>query len=258
MKKRIALFALLALALSACSGLDFNNNQNNNQNNGNNNPEQQSQDPNDVALTILNSATFFPEVGDAINFNDFVTFDAGFGHTISEYSFVSSDNSVISINGYSASCLKNGPATITVTGPGINRLTEISFWVGSFAGTYLPDSSKLAGLASITVGEVNENRVSNIHFSVKSGTFRKSQLNPYEGDGAALKNGTPLLQVDFGGNAPRDFSPINNYLTTLGVSSSYLTDIPANLYGYLTYDTVLSITTIFKGEVVEFIRVENQ
>ena len=256
MKKRLALLGLLALSLTACSGLNFNNNNNNNQDYSNNN-QQSEVDPNDAALSFLNAATFFPEVGDAIDFNDYMFIDPGFGYTLSDYTFTSSDNSVIRVNGYSASCLKSGYAVISVTGPGINRTTEIFFWVGSFAGTYYPDNARLTNLVSITVGEADANRMSTIHFSVKEGTYRKSTLNPYEGDASALKNGTPFLQVDFADRGPKDFAPINSIIATLGVDlSSYGNLIPDNIYGLLSYDPVygLSISTLFKGEVVEFLR----
>lgn len=251
MKKRFALIALLTLALSACSGLNFNNE---NQNDSGD-VQQSSLTPNDIALNILNSATFFPEVGDSIDLNEYISFDSSFQHTISEYTFTSNNPAVLEINGLSAKCKAHGYAAIAVTGPGINRPTEITFWVGSVAGTYIPDSARLKNLVTFTIGEVDANRVSPVHLVVKEGTYSKNvKVNAFDGEGTMFKNGTPFLQIDFPNGGPSDFAPINSYLTALGVSGDL--PIPDNTYGLLSYDTAygLSIKTIFKGDMIEFFR----
>ena len=251
MKKRYALLALLTLAISSCSGLNFNNS---NQSNANGN-EQSSLAPNDIAINILNSATFFPEVGDSIDLNEYLTFDENFQHTISEYTFKSSNPAVLELNGLSAKCKSSGYAAVAITGPGINRPTEISFWVGSIAGTYLTDSVRLKNLITFTIGEVDANRNSSVHLEIKEGTYSKNvKINAFDGQGTMFKNGTPFLQIDFPNGGPSDFAPINSYLSALGVSGDL--PIPDNTYGLLSYDTAygLSIKTIFKGDMVEFFR----
>ena len=114
MKRKIALLPLMVFALSACS-LPTNNNTNQNQ--GENQPQQTEEEAvNDAAVKILNNTAFFPEVGDEIDLNEYVTFDAGFGHTLSEYTFTSIDPTVISIENYHATCLKSGFTSIQVDG----------------------------------------------------------------------------------------------------------------------------------------------
>lgn len=252
MKKRFALIGLLTLALTACSGLNFNNN-GNDQSNGPN--QQTSLTPNDVALNILNSATFFPEVGDKIDLNEYIQIDESFAHTINEYTFTSSNSNVIALNGLSAECKASGYAAIAITGPGINRPTEISFWVGSIAGTYVPDSVRLKDLIKITIGEVDAERKSSVHLEIKEGTYTKNvKIEAFDGVGSMYKNGTPFLQIDFPNGDPKDFAPISQYLSLLGVNADAL--VPSNTYGLLSYDIAygLSIKTIFKGDMIEFFR----
>lgn len=251
MKKRFAAIALLTLALSACSGLNFSNN-----NGSSLEPlEQSSLNPEDVAYNIINAATFFPEVGDQISLDQYINLNEDIAKSVSEYTFTSSNSNIIEIVGYTATCKSSGYATVAVTGPGINRKAELSFWVGSIAGTYVPDSARLKSLVTLTIGEVDENKMSSVHLKVLEGNYsRDVKTNPFDGDGTMFKNGTPFLQIDFDNGKPKDFLPINRYLSALGLGADL--PIPDNAYGLLSYDVAygLSIRTIFKGDTIEFFR----
>ena len=242
------------LTLTACELPTNNGNQN--QNNTPTEPSTPEEKANDAAITILNNTAFFPEVGDEVDLSTYVTFDAGFGHTLSEYTFTSSDPTVISIENYHATCLKSGFTSIQVEGPGINRKTVINFLVGSIAGTYKPDLSRIHDKIQFTVGEVDENRMSDFTLSIQEGNFRSSNqhFDAYEGSGKMFKNGTPFLTLRFDGQGPANFSPISQYLAKLGLSLDL--DIAADVYGLMSYDVEfgVSIRTIFFGEVVEFLR----
>ena len=253
MKRKLALLPLMVFALSACS-LTTPNNENNQTNSNPNSGETQPSSPNDAAIKILNNTTFFPEVGDEVDLSKYISFDPGFGHTLSEYTFTSKDNTVISIDGYHAVCLKRGFTAIGVTGPGINRKTEINFYVGSIAGTYKPDSSRLKNLISFTIGEADAERICAFHLSIKEGTYKNNSLIPYEGNAEMFKNGTPFLTLHFEGDGPANFSSISSYLAVLGLDAS--NEITDSTYGLMSYDVglnVVSIKVIFMGEVIEFL-----
>ena len=251
MKKKLILLPLLAFTLSAC-GLTTNPGSEN----GNSTSETDGGvKPNDVAIRLLSATAFFPEVGDEVDFNEYVTFDPGFGHTLSEYTFKSSDNTVLKIEGYHATCLKSGFATVELSGPGINRKTEIRFWVGSIAGTYKPDNRRLSSLINFTIGEVNSERMSDFTLTINEGTFRNETVKAYNGSGQLFKNGTPFLTLNFEGTRPANFSPISSYLSVLGVElDGDYAAITDSVYGLMSYDVELgvSIRTIFMGEIVEF------
>lgn len=252
MKKGIILLPL-AFVLASCSlnlGDSFGG--------GNNGDRSRAQlDPNDVALKILNAITVFPEVNDEINFDDYVDFDPGFDHTLSEYTFVSSNPSVISINGYHAKCEKEGFTVVSISGPGINQPTELSFYVGSISGKYVPDNKRIKDLVSFTIGDMEaETRVCDFSLEIKEGEFRRNQpLRNYQGQGTYVKNGSPFLMLDFEADAPKYFSPITDYLSLFGIDAD-LTEygIQTNVYGLLSYDEDygVCIRTIFYGEEVDF------
>ena len=185
---------------------------------------------------------------------EFDAFDAGFGHTLSEYTFTSSDPTVISIENYHAACIKSGFATVEIAGPGINRRTFINFWVGSIAGTYKADNARLRNLITFTIGEVDENRMSDFTLSIREGTFRNNPISAYEGSGKMFKNGTPFLTLNFDGARPSNFAPVSQYLAKLGLDASQT--VADDVYGLMSYDVEfgVSIRTIFMGEVIEFIR----
>ena len=252
MKKKIALLPLMVFALSACS-LPTSNEQP--QENNQQQPEQQQtpqEAANDAAITILNNTTFFPEVGDEVDLSEYVTFDAGFGHTLSEYTFTSKDNTVISIEGYHATCLKRGYTAIAVSGPGINRKTEINFFVGSIAGTYKPDSARLRNMITFTVGETNTERMAEFQLNINQGTYKNNSVAAYSGSGSLFKNGTPFLTLTFEGAKPNSFAPISSYLSLFGINAS--NEITDSVYGLMSYDVEygVSIKTVFMGDIIEF------
>ena len=256
MKKKLILLPLL-LSLTACSGLDLNsylNNGNNNQNEQGSQRERTSLTPNDVAIKVLNAISIFPEVGDSIDFSEYVTFDEDFNHAISEYTFTSSNPEVIKVEGYAASCLKQGYAAISLEGPGINQPTELSFYVGSIAGTYVPDSKQIADKISFTIGEINnaEERKANFNLTIQECAYKKSNLKAYEGSGSFLK-GSPFLALDFeGDNKPSGFKPVTDYLAYFGLDADL--NIQSNVYGILSADPVwgVSIQTFLLDSSVVF------
>ena len=249
MKKKIILLPLLAISLTACN-FNFNSED---YSRVSSIIENTSIEPNDVAIRILNAFTVFPEMGDEVDFSEYVDFDAGYEHTLGEYTFTSSNTSVIQIDGYHGSCVGNGYATVAVSGPGINQQTEMSFFVGSIAGTYKPDKKALENLITFTVGEVNEMRECYFTLSVKQGTFRNRQVKAYEGEGTLIKSGSPFLQLDFAEGENSGFSPIVDYLALLGIDTGGV-EIETNAYGLLFYDIEygVAIKTIFMDELVEF------
>lgn len=251
MKKSIALLPLMLFAISACnlnSGSNSINNNTNNSQNGNTNTQI------DVNK-VLSFVTLFPEVGDEVDLSDYINDDYGFGHTLSEYTFVSSDSSVIEITNYHAVCKKGGYATVTVSGPGLDQPAIVSFWTGSIAGEYKPYYPRsLSNKMTLTIGEPNEDRVSNFSLHINEFTYKNNSIAAYDGSGTMFKNGTPFVVFDFEGAKPANFSPISEYLSLLGLGSE-VTDIADNVYGYLTYDfemETLNMKAVFCGSIIEF------
>lgn len=253
MKKSIALLLLMLFAISACS---LNPSSNNNGNNNNNNQPSNNNNGGEIDVNkILSLATIFPEVGDEVDLGDYINEDYGFGHTLSEYSFVSSDSSVIEINNYKAVCKASGYATVTVSGPEIETPAVVSFWTGSIAGEYKPYyPKKLSKRMTLEIGEVNEDRVSEFTLTISEFTYNTTPISAYEGHGTMFKNGTPFVVFDFDDVPPANFSPISDYLSLLGLDPS-ISDLGSNIYGYLTYDfemETLNLKTVFCGSVIEF------
>jgi hypothetical protein len=260
MKKKIVLLPLLLFTLSACSGMDLPRPNNDEQSDASAQP-QSSFDPNDAAIKILNMVTIFPEVGDAVDFNEYVDFAAEYEHTITEYTFTSSDQNVIRVNGYAAECVGSGYATVSLSGPGINQPTSLSFYVGSIAGTYLPDSSPLykdkartTPYVTFTIGEANAERECAFSFDAPE-AFNHRKTTPIEAfhnQGVYIKDGSPFLALNFEAGAPKYFSPVTDYLAMFDLDLGL--DIDSNIYGLLSYDEIygVCVKTIFNNELVEF------
>lgn len=261
MKKSIVLLPLLVASLTACSSFDLGGNQNN----GNGGGSKSSISPNEIAVKILNAITVFPEVGDELDFNDYVNFDAGFDHTLSEYTFTSSNPSVISIDGYHAKCEKKGYTAISVSGPGINQLTELSFYVGSLAGTYVPDTGALSSKISLELKEAEGRGAYTFDLKIKEeGRYNKREFSPAESTGTAAKELVPFLFMDFEGGAPSSFAPVSSYLESFGVTPELFgmfdateeyKQIAANVYGYMLGDPDYGVTIkmLFNGSLVDFV-----
>lgn len=261
MKKKLVLLPLLLTTLTACSLPNMNGGDQNGSYGGN----RPSLNPNDVAIKLLNAITIFPEVGDELDFNDYINFDPGFGHTLSEYTFASSDPSIISIDGYHAKCEKKGYTAISVSGPGINQQTELSFYVGSIAGTYVPDTRALEGKVELKITDAEARGTYNFELSIKEGgTYNKATYSPAESTGVAQKEIAPLLYMDFEGGAPSSFAPVLDYLASFGLTADLLGEFGAteeykeltgNLYGYMMGDpdTGVTIKMLFNGTIVDFV-----
>lgn len=254
MKKNLILLPLLTLMLSACSGLNFPSNNQNSQETPLKEPS--SRNIVDAAVKVLNLVTIFVDEGAAIDLNEYIELDDTANYVISDYSFTSSNPDVIEINGYSATCKSQGYAEIKVAGPGINYETSISFYVGSIAGKYVPDSRSLANVASITIGEMDPaTRISPVDIKVNEATVGKKTYTAYEATGSYVNTGLPLLIVDFDANTPKDFAPLTDFLSLLGLGDvSDLGDLGANVYGLLSADEDLGvcIKTMFNGSIVDF------
>lgn len=259
MKKTIVLLPLLLLTLGACSGMDLS--RPNYDQSDLSMPQQSQFDPNDAAIKILNMVTIFPEVGDAVDFNEYVDFAADYEHSITDYTFTSSNPSVIKVNGYAAECLSEGYASISLSGPGINQPTSLSFYVGSIAGTYVPDITPLykdgrkrtQPNVTFTIGEVNADRECSFSFdALEDFDFRGTQMKAFHNQGVYVKDGSPFLALNFEANAPKYFSPVTDYLSLFGLELGL--DIDSNIYGLLSYNEVdgVSVRVIFDSEVVEF------
>lgn len=252
MKKRFALLtALTVLALSACNFNPYNNS-NNEGNPSSNNTVQTSVSKEEQLVNVISNQTYFPEVGDQINLGDYIEIDEEVNAVASQYTFTSSNPSVVEIKGLSATCKSAGFATVTVTGPEIKQPLSLFFYTGSVAGTYVPDSSRLKDLMSIQISNKNEQGVCPIHLTVKAGNYRNKALNPFDEDGVFYKNISPLLIVDFANGKPKDFSPVTELLSVLNVELP--DEIPDNVYGLLSYDEAygVGIKVLIRGDVIEF------
>ena len=212
MKKKLILLPLLALTLAACDlnlG-DFS------QNAENTSRERSSLNPNDVAIKVLNLVSLFPDVGDSVDLSEYVNFDTGFEYQLSDYTFTSSDNTIIKVENYKAECLKQGYCVLKMEGPGINTPIELSFYVGSIAGEYVPEMP-YSKYVSFTFEEPTEEGSREYNFKLDIKANEQRGLEEYHGTGKYVKDGTPFLVLDFDANAPKYFSPVSDYLDQFGL-----------------------------------------
>ena len=241
MKKRIILLPFLALMLSACDGLNLNDLLGSNGNNSieTTSRERSSVSPNDLAIKIADYVSVFPEIGDSVDLSEYISFDTGTNYKLSDFTFTSSDPSVIAIDGqqYKANCLKKGYTAITVSGPGLETPVPISFYVGSIAGNYVPDSRALSGVIGLNIVE-GENGYSFTLNVVNNGKqYNKRDIVDYSGGGSLLKNISPFLPMDFDGSAPSTFEPIANYLLDLiGDGAEEFKDLTDDVYAFMAAD----------------------
>ena len=257
MKKKFALLlAATALMLSACnlSSASSGSNTDGGQGSGNNNPPVNPTDVNDAAIKLLNSFTLFFDVGDVLEMEDYMTFDAGYRYTLNDYTFTSSNPSVVKISKYNASCVGQGFCTIRIEGPGINRVTELSVYVGSVAGRYIPDSRRLEDLMSIELGETNESKVGSIHLTVGSGSYHGTNLQQLDLTGTYMKVGAPFLVVNFP-SKPSQFTNVGSLLKGLGLDLSQYTSVLNDVYAMLDYDPYdgVILRTLFLDDTLDFI-----
>ena len=243
MKKKIVLLPLLALMLTACdlSSL-MNNGGGNNNNEAPESREKSSLSPNDVAIKVANFVSVFPEVGDKVDLGEYITFE-DVKYTLDQFTFTSLNPDVISIDNvnYKAECLKDGYAAISVTGPGLERAVEISFYVGSIAGHFVPDSRNLSGVIDLNIaGNVTDGYTFSLDVVSNGNKFNKRDIVNYNGAGSLLKNISPFLPMTFEGAAPSSFSPVGNYLIDL-VGEQYVSefkDLTNDVYGFMVADPV--------------------
>ena len=241
MKKRIILLPFLALMLSACDGLNLNDLLGSN--GGNNNAETTSRErssvsPNDLAIKIADYVSVFPEIGDSVDLSEYIDFETGTDYKLSDFTFTSSDPTVISVDSqYRANCLKRGYTAITVSGPGLNTPVPISFFVGSIAGNYVPDSRALNGVISLNIAEGTDGYTFALNVVNNGKQYNKRDIVDYSGGGSLIKNISPFLPMDFNGSAPSTFEPIANYLLDLiGDGAEQFKDLTDDVYAYMAAD----------------------
>lgn len=240
MKKKIVLLPLLLLSLTACDLSNLLPNGNNNNGGGSqdvSSRERLSIDPNDLAIKIADFVSVFPEIGDELDMSDYIDFDTGTDYRLEQFTFTSSDSSVISIENYHARCLKQGFAIISVTGPGINTPVEITFYVGSIAGNYVPfDSKALEGVISLNIAQGADGYNFNLNVVANGKKYNNRDIVSYSGSGTLIKNISPFLPFDFDGEAPSSFQPVTNYVTELVPEAAEFEDLGQDLYGFMVAD----------------------
>ena len=242
MKKRIILLPLMVMALTACDLNSLLNNVSGNNNQQQAEPRERSSiDPNDLAIKIADIVSVFPEVGNEVDMSEYVTFDTGTNYKLGDFTFTSSNQEVIKmVNGYHASCVGQGYATITVSGPGLNTPVEISFYVGSIAGHYVPDSRALSGVISLDiVGSFTDGYSFTLNVTDNGRQYNKRDIVSYNGGGTLIKNLSPFVPMQFDGAAPSSFEPIANYLLDLlGDDAAQFKDVTDDVYGFMAADPV--------------------
>ena len=237
MKKRIILLPLLALALTACDLSDLMGGGNNNGNRSADPIEQRSVDPNDVAIKIADQVSLFPEVGDDLDLNEYISFDDDVKYTIDQFTFESTVPNILRIQNYRATCLAQGYTTIKVSGPGLNTPVEISVYVGSIAGKYVPDSKALDGVLELNIVRSEAGAYSFTLDIVNNGKqFNKRDIVAYNGGGTLVKNISPFVPMEFEGSAPTTLSPITSFLGDLGLNPEDFADLTQDVYGFMAAD----------------------
>ena len=237
MKKKIVLLPLLALMLTACDLSSLMNN-----GGGDKEPAQSQErsaiNPNDLAIKIADFVSVFPEIGDELDMSDYISFDTGTDYKLSDFTFTSKNPDVISINNYHATCLKKGYAAIEVTGRGINKPVEISFYVGSIAGSYTIDSSSFKDVVKLDIVEGTNGYNFNLTVTPNGKKFNKRDVMPYEGGGSLIKNISPFLPMEFDGAAPSTFEPVGNFLIDLVGEQNMgeFKDLTSDVYGFMSAD----------------------
>lgn len=242
MKKKIILLPLLLLGLTACDGLNINdlmggNNSNNNGNQEASSRERLSIDANDLAIKVADLVSVFPEIGDELDMSEYISFDTGTDYRLEQFTFESLNPDVISIENYHARCLKQGFAIIKVSGPGLNTPVEITFYVGSIAGNYVPfDSKALAGVISLNIAEGTNGYNFDLNVVSNGKKYNNRDIISYSGSGTLIKNISPFLPFDFNGEAPSSFEPVTNYVTELVPEAAEFEELGEDLYGFMVAD----------------------
>ena len=249
MKKKLILLPLLALTLTACDLSSLMGGGNNNGGVESAEPRERSSiDPNDLAIKIADMFSIFPEVGDDIDMSEYVTFDTGTDYKLADFTFTSSNQSAIKIvNGYHATCVGEGYTEITVSGPGLNTPVILSFYVGSIAGNYTPDSGALKGIVNLNIAR-GENGAYTFNLNVaptdRVNSYNKRAINQYNGGGSLVKNISPFVPMEFDGEAPSNFSPVTNYLSELVGEVDEIKDLTQDVYGFMAADSYYGV--VFK------------
>ena len=237
MKKKIILLPLLALMLTACDLSSLMNN-----GGGNKEPaesREKSLNVKELAFKVADFVSVFPEIGDELDMGDYVTFDAGTGYSLDQFTFESTQPDVISINNYRAVCLKKGYAGIKVGHPDLgDRKIEISCYVGSIAGTYRMDSSSFKDAIKLEIVEGTEGYNFTLDVVDNGKKFNRRDIVSYNGGGTLIKNISPFLPMNFDSAAPSSFEPIGSFLIDLVGEENLgeFKDLTNNVYGFMAAD----------------------
>ena len=192
----------------------------------------------EIAVKLLNSVTFFPELNDDLDLSEYVELDPGFGYTLKDYTFSSSNDKVIRIENYHATCIGEGYAEVTIAGPKIPADASLSFYVGSIAGTYSARGERaIEGKFTIEIGEADPvSKESNVNVTILEGaSYNKTSIPAYQGTATYVKDRSPFLNLTFADEGPSGLVPISAYLSTFGVNAEDF-DITTNIYGLMSYD----------------------
>ncbi|MBP5574583.1 MAG: hypothetical protein J6X50_02425 [Bacilli bacterium] len=234
MKKKLILLPLLTLCLAGCANMGFGS-QNNNNGGGSKAPAS-SIPVEDIAVKILDSVTFFPDLNDDLDLDDYVDFDPGVNYTLRDYTFTSTNDKVIKIENYHAKCVGEGYAEVNVQGPGLTNGAYLSFFIGSIAGNYAPSEPALKDRITLSLGEPNADRECAVSLVIEEGAkYNYSNVEAYNGTAKYVKDRTPFLNLTFDDAAPRAFTSINAYLSTFGLDAEQF-NITTNVYGLMSYD----------------------
>ena len=200
--------------------------------------ERSAIDPNDLAIKVADFVSVFPEIGDELNMSEYISFDTGTDYKLEQFTFESQNPDVISVNNYHAVCLKKGYASIKVSGPGLNRPVEISFYVGSIAGTYRMDSSSFKDAVKLEIVEGTNGYNFTLDVVNNGKKFNKRDIVNYSGGGSLTKNISPFLPMNFESAAPSSFEPVGSFLIDLVGEENLgeFKDLTDNVYGFMAAD----------------------
>lgn len=190
----------------------------------------------DAALRVANLTTLFLDVNDEYDFNYYLSFSDGRELHISDYTFVSTDQSVLTIENYVAKAVGEGFCYVNVSGPGLKKTYKQTVYVGSVAGNYVLDGKVGSSNVSMNLGSEG------FTLAVQEGTYHKDDIAAYNGTGTWSREAVCFLALTFNGAAPTEVRSIENALAAFGLPNDVLSQIQTNYYGRLNYEEGVGIT----------------
>ncbi len=190
----------------------------------------------DTALRIANLTTLFLDVDDEYDFNYYLSFSDGRELNIADYTFVSTDNNVLTINNYVAKAVGEGFCYVNVSGPGLKKTYKQTVYVGSVAGNYVLDGK--VGSSNVSMNLNDEG----FTLQVQEGVYHKEDIAAYSGSGAWSRESIFFLKLAFEGAAPTEVLSIENALASFGLPEDVIPSIQTNYFGRLNYEEGIGIT----------------